>query len=70
MRHTYVNLCALGLIVGAAVALIALGLPSEQIIAVSTAAGVLYTAWHQANNRTSPREQDVPRANDGQQDPS
>ncbi|MER8073818.1 hypothetical protein ABTZ59_37005 [Streptomyces sp. NPDC094034] len=44
MRQTYVNLCLLVLIVGAAVTLIALGLPSEQIIAVSTAAGVLYTA--------------------------
>lgn len=70
MRQTYVNLCVLVLTVGATVALIALDLPSERIIAVSTAAAALYTAWHQANSRTSPREQDVSRTGDGQQDSS
>ncbi|WP_326647257.1 hypothetical protein [Streptomyces sp. NBC_01750] len=70
MRQTYVNLYALALIVAAAVVLIALGLPSEQIIAVSTAAGVLYTAWHQANSRQPTRGEEGADAGDGQRDPS
>ncbi|MET9378835.1 hypothetical protein ABZX98_32660 [Streptomyces sp. NPDC002992] len=70
MRQTSMNLCALALIVAAAVALIALGLPSEQIIAVSTAVGVLYTAWHQANNRQSTRGEDDTDTGAGQRDPS
>jgi hypothetical protein len=69
MRQTYVNLCALALIVVATVVLIALGLPSEQIIAVSTAVGVLYSAWHQANSRASARDEAGTDADDGQCNP-
>ncbi|WP_405504679.1 hypothetical protein [Streptomyces anulatus] len=70
MRQTYVNLCAFVLIIGASVALIALGLQAEQIITVSTAAGVLYTAWHQANNRPSAREDESGGTGEGHQGPS
>ncbi|MDX2853103.1 hypothetical protein PV342_32645 [Streptomyces sp. PA03-3a] len=70
MRQTYVNLCALALIVVATVALITLGLSSEQIIAVSTAAGVLYTAWHQANSRQPTRGEEGADAQDEQRDAS
>jgi hypothetical protein len=69
MRQTYVNFCALALIVVAAVVLIALGLPSERIIAVCTAVGVLYSAWHQANSRTPAREEASTAADDGQRNP-
>lgn len=69
MRQTYVNLCALALIVVATVVLIALGLPSERIIAVGTAVGVLYSAWHQANSRPSTRGEAGTDADDGQRNP-
>jgi hypothetical protein len=70
MRETYVNLCALALIVVAAVVLIALGIPSERVIAVCTAVGVLYSTWHQANSRPPGREEASTAADDGQCNPS
>lgn len=47
MRQRTADLCAFAVIVGTPAALIALNLPSDQVIASTSAAAVLYSAWRQ-----------------------
>ena len=47
MRQRTADLFAFAIIVGTPAALIALNLPSDQVIASTSAAAVLYSAWRQ-----------------------
>jgi hypothetical protein len=47
MRQRTADICAFAIIVGTPAALIALNLPSDQVIASTSAAAVLYSAWRQ-----------------------
>lgn len=51
MRQRTADLCAFAFIVAAPAGLIALDLPSDQVIAATSASAVLYSAWRQGGGR-------------------
>lgn len=65
MRQRTADLCAFATVVTAAVTLIAVGLPSDQIIGVTSAVAILYSAWRQGSDRPPARRADVDDEGEG-----
>ncbi|GEB62447.1 hypothetical protein GCM10017674_67690 [Streptomyces gardneri] len=64
MRQRTAALCSLSLVIAVPAGLIALGLPSDQVIALASASAVLYSAWRQGG-AGQPSSRDTPSAHDG-----
>jgi hypothetical protein len=64
MRQRTADLCAFAIIVGTPAGLIALNLPSDQVIASTSAVAVLYSAWRQGGG-TPPSQDSRGRQGDG-----
>lgn len=59
MRQRTADLCAFSTIVMAAVTLIVVGLPSDQIVGVASAVAILYSAWRQGSEQCPARKADT-----------
>ncbi|MFF3553703.1 hypothetical protein ACFYXL_09845 [Streptomyces tsukubensis] len=67
MRQRTADLYAFAVIVAAAVTLIAVGLPSDQIVGFTSAVAILYTAWRQGGERRPARRADADEEREGEE---